>query len=308
MPDLIDTLFPFAADPFVTFHDGWYYATFTTFVNVQLRRARTLAGLKDAEPKVIFRARKGSPMANAIWAPEMHRLDDSWFIYFSADDGENENQRMFVLENNSADPYEKQFVEKGELLLPEYKWAIDGTVLEVKGKRYFLWSGWPGEKDGRQDLYLAEMLDPTLCGERRVCISKPTHAWERHGTIKVNEGPQCLVRGERVHVIYSASHCITDHYCLGRLTAHIDADLMNPKSWTKHEQPVFEGANGSGADPSAIVSPGHASFVHNHEDDRDWIVYHCARRAGAGSDRFARAQPFEWDGDIPNFGAPLPRV
>lgn len=298
---MIDLLFPFAADPFVTFHDGWYYATFTTFVNVQLRRARTIDGLRDAEPKVIFRARKGTPMANALWAPELHRLDDSWFVYFAADTGENEKHRMFVLENNAADPFDKQFVEKGELLLPEYKWAIDGTVLEVKGRRYFAWSGWPGEKDGRQDLYLSRMLDPTLCDERRVCIGKPTLEWERHGSIKVNEGPQFLLRGDWVHCIYSASHCVTDHYCLGRLTAHVDSDLMKPASWVKHPEPVFRGT-------SQIISPGHASFVRNHEDDGDWIVYHCARRPGAGSDRYARAQPFSWDGDVPRFGTPLPPV
>lgn len=298
---MIDLLFPFAADPFVMFHEGWYYATFTTFVNVQLRRARTLAGLKEAEPKVIFRARKGTPMANALWAPEIHRLDDSWFVYFAADDGDNENHRMFVLENNAADPFDKQFVEKGELLLPEYKWAIDGTVLEVKEKRYFAWSGWAGDKDGRQDLYLSRMLDPALCDERRVCISKPTLEWERHGTIKVNEGPQFLVHGDWVHCIYSASHCVTDHYCLGRLTAHVDADLMNPKSWTKHAEPVFRGTG-------QIISPGHASFVRNHEDDRDWVVHHCARKPGAGGDRYVRAQPFSWEGDVPQFGTPFPPI
>lgn len=295
--DLIDTLFPFAADPFVMFHEGMYYATFTTGVNIQLRRAKTLAGLTDAEPKVIYRPRKGTPCANALWAPEIHRLDDSWFIYFAADDGENENHRMFVLENHSPDPFEKQFVEKGELLTPEYKWAIDGTVLEVKGKRFFVWSGWPGEKDGRQDLYITRMLDPTLCDERRVLISKPTHDWERHGTIKVNEGPQFLIRGDWIHCIYSASHCITDHYCLGRLTAHIDSDLMNAKSWTKHADPVFAGANG-------ILSPGHASFVRNHEDDRDWIVYHCAKHSNSGGNRYARAQAFSWRDDVPVFGEP----
>jgi GH43 family beta-xylosidase len=298
---MIDILFPFAADPYVMFHDGWYYATFTTYVNVQLRRARTLAELTTAEPKVIFRPRRGTPAANALWAPEIHRLDDSWFIYFAADDGENENHRIFVLENNSPDPFEKQFVEKGELLTPEYKWSIDGTPLEVKGKRYFLWSGWPGETDGRQDLFIARLLDPTLCDERRVLISKPTLDWERHGTIKVNEGPQVLIRGEHVHIIYSASHCITDHYCLGRLTARIDSDLMNAKSWVKHPTPVFSGANG-------IISPGHASFVHNHEDDRDWIVYHCARKPNANGDRYARAQPFTWEGDTPVFAEPLPPV
>ena len=185
------------------------------------------------------------------------------------------------------------------MLSPDDHWAIDGTVLNVGEGRYFIWSGWPGENDGRQDLYICRMLDPMLCDERRVLISKPTLDWERIGSPKVNEGPQVLIRGGFVHCIYSASHSTTDHYCLGRLTARLDSNLLDPRSWTKHPEPVFSGANG-------IISPGHASFVGSHTDerqgDRDWIIYHCARNLGAGWDRYARAQVFDWKDDVPIFG------
>ena len=43
-----------------------------------------------------------------------------------------------------------------------------------------------------------------------------------------NEGPQILVRGGRVFVVYSAAGSWTDHYCLGLLSASIDADPLSP--------------------------------------------------------------------------------
>ena len=41
-------------------------------------------------------------------------------------------------------------------------WAIDGTVLTAEdGLMFFLWSGWPGRVNGRQNLYIAPMKSPT---------------------------------------------------------------------------------------------------------------------------------------------------
>ena len=41
---------------------------------------------------------------------------------------------------------------------------------------------------------------------------------------------------------------------------------------------------------------------------RDWIVYHCSRKPDAQGDRYVRAQPFTWTGDVPDFGSPLPPI
>ena len=58
-------------------------------------------------------------------------------------------------------------------------------------------------------------------------------------------------------------------YCVGRMEADADADLMNIKSWTKLKSPVL-----SSADVAGESGPGHNSFV-TDENGNLLIVYHA---------------------------------
>jgi len=195
---------------------------------------------------------------------------------------------MFVLENSSADPLEGEFIEKGKICDKSTdKWAIDGTVFKVADKLYFIWSGWEGDVNDRQILYIAPMSDPFTISGSRVEISRPTYRWEKVGKPLVNEGPEIVIRGMTVNLIYSASGSWTGEYCLGLLTAKADSDLLSPSSWKKHPEPVFRSGNG-------IFGPGHASFVKSPDGREDWIVYHAAQFQGAGRIRSIRTQQFQW--------------
>jgi GH43 family beta-xylosidase len=287
------------ADPWVIRHDGWYYMTATTGTNVTLWRSATLSGIGGGETKVIWSPPAKGPNSKNVWAPELHRLGGKWYVYYAADDGENANHRMYVLENAAADPFTGEFVSKGKIADPKAdRWAIDGTVLTLKGKRYFIWSGWEGTKDVRQDLYIAPMENPWTLSGPRVEISRPTHDWETVGTPTVNEGPQVLVRDDTAHVVYSASGSWTDDYCLGLLTLKAGGDPLDPRAWAKRPKPVFRGGNG-------VVSPGHCCFVKSPDGKEDWLVYHAARHKGAGWARNLRMQRFDWNkDDTPKFGEP----
>lgn len=292
---------PDGADPWVVRHtDGMYYATMTTGDNVTLWRSATLTGIGSGEQKVIWRPPAKGPNSKEIWAPELHRLRGKWYIYYAADDGENANHRMYVLENGSDDPFQAAFADKGKIADPAAdRWAIDGTAFEFGGRLYFLWSGWEGTENVQQILYIAPMENPWTLAGPRVEISRPTHPWEKRGEPpSINEGPQVLVKDGTVHVVYSAAGSWTDHYCLGLLTAKAGSDLLNPASWRKHPEPVFQTGNG-------VIAPGHCSFTKSPDGKEDWIVYHTARFPGAGWDRLVRAQPFTWNGDgTPRFGEP----
>jgi GH43 family beta-xylosidase len=291
---------PAGADPWVFRHaDGRYYALVTTGRNVTLIRSRMISALGAGERKVVFVPPLGM---KSLWAPELYWIDRAWYVYFAADNGANVNHRMFVLENTSGDPFQGTFALKGKIAIRSAdRWATDGTLLRVKDRTYFVWSGWDGTRNEAQNLYIAPMKSPWTVGDQRVLISWPTLAWEKQGgPPSVNEGPQVLARNEDVFLVYSAAASWTDHYALGLLTLTRGADPLVPQSWTKSPAPVFASANG-------VFGPGHCSFTKSPDDREDWIIYHAAKRQGAGWSRLVRAQRFEWNADgTPNFGVPWP--
>ncbi len=66
------------ADPWIYRHtDGYYYFTASVpeFDRLEVRRAKTIEGLKEAEPKVIWRKHDEGPMGSHIWAPELHYIE-----------------------------------------------------------------------------------------------------------------------------------------------------------------------------------------------------------------------------------------
>ena len=296
--DFFNVVAPDGADPWVVKQpDGWYYATVTTGMNVTLTRSKTISGLGAGERKVVYWP---PPQTRNLWAPEIHQIGGKWYVYVAADDGDNANHRMFVLENPSADPFEGRFILKGKIAdSGSDRWAIDATVLSVKGQLYLVWSGWEGTENISQNLYIAAMSNPWTLASPRAVISRPTLQWERRGGPPwINEGPQVLVRDGRVFIIYSAAGSWTDHYCLGMLSARVGSNLLSGTSWKKLPAPVFQSANG-------VFGPGHCSFVRSPDNKEDWIVYHTARRSGSGWERLLRAQRFAWNADgVPNFGRP----
>jgi GH43 family beta-xylosidase len=299
--DFYNVIAPAGADPWVVRHDGQYYLTLTTNDDITIRRSATLSGLGAGEAKVVWTPPASGPNSKNLWAPELHRLDGKWYVYYAADDGDNANHRMFVLENPAADPFQGRFVDKGKVFdRRNDRWAIDGTVFTLAGKRYFLWSGWEGGENVRQNLYVAPMSNPWTLAGPRVEISRPTHRWETVGTPAVNEGPQVLIRGDTVNLVYSASGSWTDHYCLGLLTAKAGSDPLRPSSWTKRAEPVFQSGNG-------VIAPGHCGFARSPDGAEDWLLYHAARYNGAGWARNIRTQKFGWNSDgTPRFGRPAP--
>jgi GH43 family beta-xylosidase len=305
-------LLPSGADPWSIYKDGYYYYTNSTGRNITLWKTRNLAQLASAEKKVVFTPPAGQEYSKELWAPEIHFLQGKWYVYFAADSGHNKDHRMYVLENASADPVQGEWKYKGKLTTPEDKWSIDGSVFEDRKQLYFIWSGWEGDKNGQQNIYIAKMKDPWTIEGKRVAISKPELNWETVGDlgkdqdvqhVNVNEGPQFLQHGNKLFVIYSASGCWTDFYALGMLIADAGSDLMNAASWKKSPQPVFKGSPAN-----QVFAPGHNSFFKSPDGKEDWILYHANSDPGqgCGGHRSPRAQKFTWNADgTPNFGEPV---
>ncbi|WP_166241343.1 glycoside hydrolase family 43 protein [Paenibacillus turpanensis] len=302
------------ADPWVYKHtDGYYYfsASVPEYDRIEIRRSRTIQGLAEGETAVAWRKRDTGLMSANIWAPEIHYIDGKWYIYFAAaHTSETMNglfdHRMYVLENESANPLEGEWVEKGQLKTDWESFALDATTFEHNGVRYLVWAQKDPNITGNSNLYIAEMENPWTIKSPQVMISKPELEWEIIG-FWVNEGAAVLKRNGRIFISYSAS--ATDYnYCMGLLWAVDTADLLNPDSWTKSQVPVFQSNSTTGQ-----YGPGHNSFTVAEDGITDVIVYHARNYKDIEGDplydpnRHTRAQAFTWnENGTPNFGVPVP--
>ena len=292
---------PHSADPWMISHQGSYYYCQSAHgdTGIRIRRSATIAGIAHDEGTVVWQAPKNGKNSRSIWAPELHFIAGRWFIYYAADDGDNVNHRMWVLESEDSNPLVK-YVCRG--CLETGGWAIDGTPLVFDdGRMFFLWSGWPGKRDGQQNIYIAPMSNPFTLSGKRVLICAPDQPWERVA-MPICEGPQVLQKDGKTFVVYSASGSWTEDYCLGLLT-NTDGDVLNPESWVKRPAPVFQKTE-------QVWGLGHCSFVKSSCQTEDWIIYHAkSSKAEGWADRDVHAKQFVWTTEgLPDFGTPTPRA
>jgi GH43 family beta-xylosidase len=291
------------ADPWVYKTDSNYYfiGTVPEFDRIEIRKAKTINGISGAEPVVVWRKHKTGVMGHHIWAPELHRIDGKWYIYFTAGEAENIwNIRMWVLSNSSTDPTTGEWVEEGQIETQRDEFALDATTFELKGQRYLVWAE-KTRPNINSGLVIAKMKTPTTIEGPEVVISEPEYEWEIH-TYKVNEGAAVLKRNGKIFITFSAS-ATDDTYAMGLLWADEDADPLNPKSWNKLPDPVFY-TN----EEAERYGPGHNSFTKAEDGKTDVLIYHARNYkkliANPLSDpnRHARARTFTWTDDgFPDF-------
>lgn len=295
-------LLPSGPDPWVTEHEGVFYYMHTSGDRLEMRKTRDMAQLADASPTVIWRPPATGPNAVSIWAPELHRIDGKWYVYYTAAASGQDNDAhrgVFVLENGAEDPTTGTWIDRGRVNT-RYS-GIDGTTFVYEGARYFVYSPYVGPDSV---LAIARMANPwTLEGEEAI-IARPEHAWEKQGGRQILEGPEFLLGPEGdLFLSYSASACWSDDYALGLLSAPAGSDPLDPGAWTKSPEPVFHKSPENG-----VYAPGHNGFFTAANGRENWIIYH----ANPGPDmqctskRSPRIQQFDWDGEgAPVFGEPV---
>ena len=93
-------------DPFVTYDAkfGRYYLLFTRGKEVRIFYADNLTDLRNDENSVkVYGIEQGDGITGCIWAPEMHKFGDRWYIYTSGartPDG-REDRTLFILKSNT---------------------------------------------------------------------------------------------------------------------------------------------------------------------------------------------------------------
>ncbi len=293
------------ADPYVYRHtDGSYYftASVPAYDGIFIRKAGSLADLPDALETEVWHKHESGPASIHIWAPELHFIDGSWYIYFAGGDRDDIwNIRPYVLRCDDADPITGSWTELGKIQRADEDefsfeaFSLDGTVFENKGKYYYIWAEKVGVGKQISNLYIAEMETPWKLATVQVMLTTPDYDWERVG-FWVNEGPAVLKRGGKIFITYSASET-GKAYCMGMLTADEDADLLDPLSWKKERYPVL-----ASDDKLGIFGPGHNSFTVD-EEGNDICVYHARGEETIEGDplynpnRHAMLMKVKWDND-----------
>lgn len=269
------------ADPYVVRGgDGSYYFTssYPAYGNVNkgydriiLRQSNTVAGLAKAQEKTIWQAHGSGIMAKHIWAPEMHYIGGKWYIFFAAGSSSDIWAiRPYVLRCD-GDPMTGTWTECGQMQASSgdtdsfRSFSLDMTYFENNGKHYLIWA----EIKGDSSLFMAEINpdEPWKLISKPILLTKPEYSWELVNN-RVNEGAAVLKSNGKVYVFFSASGTGSE-YCVGRMWADENADLINTASWHKEKNPVL-----SSADLNGESGPGHNSFVVD-ENGNLLIVYHA---------------------------------
>tara|TARA_R110002050_G_scaffold261556_1_gene401564 strand:+ start:13532 stop:15268 length:1737 start_codon:yes stop_codon:yes gene_type:complete len=294
-------------DPHISYINGYYYYTGTTGGDVSIKRATSLEGLKQVSLTRVFGSGDlGSQQAN-YWAPELFRINNKWYIYYTASQTgtDLETQRTYVLENTNDDPLSNNWVFKSKIYPPglDY-WAIDGTVFELSGQYYFLWSGVNNSSNSSgiskpQRIYISLMTNPWTLTSSRTLLSSPGDlSGGNFGD--VNEGPEILKNNNKIFLIYSANGCWTAEYKLGMLSMNDTDNPLFISSWTKYPNPVLV----SNPDNNSY-GPGHNSFFKSPDGTQDWLAYHATPNPSGecGNTRTSRAQQITFDANgVPQFG------
>ncbi|MDR7275259.1 glycoside hydrolase family 43 protein [Catenuloplanes atrovinosus] len=248
-----------AADPSVIRVGGTYVSVQVWNGGIGVRQAASTTALANAPVSQVW---SDTGRLGEVWAPELHYDGGRYYVYFAA--GVGAAHRMYVISSASA---AGGYTAAQRMALPDDKWAIDGTMFTFNGQRYFVWSGWAGDTNVEQNLYIARMSGPTATTGPRYAISQPREPWERVvGNPFINEAPEAIKDPSgQLHLYYSANGSWSEQYCLADLRLRAGGDPTYVWDWYKSNGCHF-GANRAtmmaGWDPTLHVDgPGHHSFV-----------------------------------------------
>lgn len=266
------------ADPYVyRYTDGTYYFTASVpdYDRIVLRHSTTIRGLKDAEEITVWVKHEEGPQSLHVWAPELHYLDEEWYIYYAAGDKAHKWRiRPYVLKCTGQDPMTDPWIELGMIQPADgdkfsFKdFSLDATVLCHKREKYFVWAEKVGHGKKVSNLYIARMESPWKLATAQVLLTGPDYDWERVG-FWVNEGPAFLKHDGKIFMTYSASETGAC-YCMGMLSIDEDSDLLDPRAWKKERYPVMATDAEKG-----IYGPGHNSFVKGEDGVTDYCIFHA---------------------------------
>ncbi len=310
------------ADPWLFYHDGYYYYTSTTGSStVKLTRATNIGDLIRSGGTAIYTPEPGSPWEGSTWSPTIVHYTDKeigeglggWYMYFGGDDTAEDaadvNHRMYVLKCLDGDdllgrwgnPITGQLNHPERVTAPSIPnfddvWAAGQGDIRINGELYTLYvtEEGRGTADFHQTINIVKMKNPwTIEGDPGI-ICTPEYDWEMQGyrynpttdkwSPKVVEAATPVYGDDgSVFIVYSASNYTNQNYCLGQLK-YIGGDPTDMSSWQKKPTPILKRS-------SELCGTGSASYV-SDTSGQGWVIYNAYIGSTATGARYAIAEPY----------------
>ncbi len=313
------------ADPFMFYHDGYYYYTATGASSVSLIKVRNIADIQTVGAVKILTPTNYTD----LWSPEIH--------YFSADEigEENAGWYMFVGAKvkdaaGTTASNQRQYVAKcldGDNLLGEWGDPVTGEAnvlrkmtftnggynedalcggsspIRINGKVYltFVSEEGRGTSEFHQTINITTFETPWNITGTPVEICRPDYDWETQGHRyganadgvmtwwpQVVEGASAVYAptGE-VYLMYTGSGYWTTWYALGYLKL-VGDNPLDKSSWVKNPTPVLQ--REEILTENSINGCGHGSYF-TDRDGQMWVAYHGYIGVDTSSKRFSFVEP-----------------
>lgn len=280
---------------------GNYYYFFSEGDRLSIRKVSNPAYVQWSAVTTLFMG--ATYGLKQIWAPELHRINGFWYLYFTATKTDDAGHRIYMMKNTHADPTDQTWTEPYPMENMPNSFAIDPNIMQTAdgSKKWLLWTG--RGTDGVMRIYYGKLIYPQRVDPATIkLLAQPTYAWEKADG-PVNEAPQFLRKdAQGIWFIYFSANGTNspDKYCLGRIFLKQGGNPDNPADWVKHPSPVFQTSVAN-----SVYSPGHCSFF--TAGTEWWIAYHAKSvKQNTYGGRTARIQEFTWyDGHTPVLGTPV---
>ena len=241
------------SDPFVTYDKttGYYYLIATSDDEIRMYRSRRIGDIvRNGESTIVYKNEPEKKVYGPMWAPEMCKVGDRWYLYTSCQETDTENpwdtKRLLILRSKTENPFDGfEFGSKPDPSI----YAIDPTTAFINGKQYICYSRVPGTSG--QVLDIREMRDPLTFTDNVSEIARASYPWELvapYTGTGINEGAFFIQRENKLFIVYSGNGCWSDDYCLAVLE-HTGGEICDRKNWIKHSKPLFVKGNGKKKKP-----------------------------------------------------------
>ena len=308
------------ADPWLFYHDGYYYYTSTTSTSsVKLTKVTNIGDLMRSNGTTIYTPEEGKPWAASTWSPTiLHYTDEEvgvgnggWYLFFGGEDETDVtdvNHRMYVLKCLDGDNLLGRWGNPvtGEVNLPQRvsapgianfdsTWAAGQGDIRINGKVYMLYVTEVNKHTNNyyQTINIISMKNPWTFEGKPTVICTPTYDWEMHGYGKINDtlwAPKVVEAATPVYgndgsvfIVYSGSNYTTDYYCLGQLKFK-GGDPMVASNWEKKSTPILSQGNG-------VRGTGSASYVVDTAG-QGWVCYNAYLDSDETRTRHAMVEPY----------------